>query len=1393
MAISVKQFLNPLNCDEPTNEISVMYDSDVSNGGVNICNGGGTLTNIYGNFSTLADIYSNSATVNAPNTDICDDGIDVVFVIDYTGSMGNAIAGVKNGIANIVSTLDTESAGNYRVGVVIYDEYSGDGTSPTYAGSAYWSTTLPSSQKEMLSTGNGHTQWFTCMEKMNAIGNSASLTASLNVLASSSPGSNSSTSMRLGSGVNYPEPGGLASKRAAEGFAGAWRANALKLVINITDNIPGGDDDNYTAADTTFFQTTLKNYFDTNNIQYYHNTSIQHDPTAGGYNATYATQDANTHKYLAEQTTPAGLFISGLSFSSTWTTAIEQGIEDLCSTTTTYTCDPAAAGWYAMTPIVGGTTIAYYWNGTAWTVQYACPAPQFTVQVDFIDNVSNGSVEDFAINLANQYDLDTLEFTGETGDVFSATASVSVDNGWQNMSLTVSNVSDTNIITSTSVDNGNLEVTIQVTIGSSDQIGANAESLQINGTASQTPRTLRVDIVNGTSDTQDANGDAQSPAGYIDMNLVEPSNGWINMASTYTNYAYRYTFTDTPGESYNFDVEFLPVQSDYTLNVQSQTVISTNIAGQGGSSYQPGLDAISNLTLTTGSSNPDLTGTITIPTESSWVKIFIYGDVNQPKYLYRFNATDTITGATASPSLQIFSGYTGSLHPFTVAANADAGYNNVNVNNVIPNIAYNDNAAITTGPTVNSNNDGAEGTITMPQNGGEGGIVLGGSADQISYTYTVTIVDNMSTTSWNQVLFTGPAGSTPSASNGITGIVNSEYSYNAQTISNNSSGNILTSTIASASTPSINLSLSAMPLGGGSATVTISGTESQIEYDFTLNIVTDNPTSGSFASPSVILTGAANEVITGTFTYTQASGFTYTSTGHSTSSSAIDPISYVTGQLLSTNYTVTMPSGGGSGTITCDDTFENAVTWDYELGFDTTHSTTFDTNATITPAPPIILTGAAGTQQNWTYTITPSPSYYVIDNFVTSQIGTYSGSSDPGSPYTNTGTEISLGTTAGAGGNAKIVAGSVTIPFEGGEGSIFPTQKTEIIAPTEDFQITIVNNISNTTFTPTSPLVIAAQVGASISAVIDMVSDSGWTHDVTSVTVSNNYGNTVSAQATVGEDVNFNGTMPVGGGSTTITIGGTSTIIIAYANFNFTETSGGQAETEGDWDNTTLQVSGSPGSTHSISNYWRTTNSGNSQTFTPASVTSLTRTGTNYPSQDPFNGTLVHQQPTSGSDSRTLGTFTMPAGGGTWGFEFNSTRFAPTTTASACDCNDYTGGTPPLVSFGPDLNSGGTGYFDITWTNACGSIISTADITVDYGFGYSVFSNGWSTDTTTFKRATNLLAGDYRVTVQYDAGNCTGVIDVIDITIVNTTTTTTTTTTTSGGFGGPRGGLSPSP
>ena len=71
---------------------------------------------------------------------------------------------------------------------------------------------------------------------------------------------NSSTGMSIGAGDGGPEPGGLATYEvAANAFAGQWRADALKLIIHITDNYAGGDDDVANSADQTYFQNTLSN------------------------------------------------------------------------------------------------------------------------------------------------------------------------------------------------------------------------------------------------------------------------------------------------------------------------------------------------------------------------------------------------------------------------------------------------------------------------------------------------------------------------------------------------------------------------------------------------------------------------------------------------------------------------------------------------------------------------------------------------------------------------------------------------------------------------------------------------------------------------------------------------------------------------------------------------------------------------------------------------------------------------------------------------------------------------------------------------------------------------------------------------------------------------------
>ncbi|HTM98289.1 MAG TPA: vWA domain-containing protein [Pedobacter sp.] len=178
----------------------------------------------------------------------CTKGMDVVFVIDYTGSMGGAIDNIKNSISNIVSTIVTKSAGDYRLALTIFDE-AAKGGAPAYIGQTPY-TSLPAANKLVISTGPTTNQYLTTMESFGYANNSTFATqlAKLN------------GPMSLGNGNGFPEPGDLLlDKIINASFAGAWRPNITKLVIVITDAPASGNDDNNNAADDAFLTTLATN------------------------------------------------------------------------------------------------------------------------------------------------------------------------------------------------------------------------------------------------------------------------------------------------------------------------------------------------------------------------------------------------------------------------------------------------------------------------------------------------------------------------------------------------------------------------------------------------------------------------------------------------------------------------------------------------------------------------------------------------------------------------------------------------------------------------------------------------------------------------------------------------------------------------------------------------------------------------------------------------------------------------------------------------------------------------------------------------------------------------------------------------------------------------------
>ena len=184
----------------------------------------------------------------------CADGMDVVFLVDYTGSMRDAINAIKAAIASIVSTIVAESGNNYRLGLVLFDEYNPnlEPQARYETGSAY--ITLPTSQKytnlyNPEGTTSDRKQYITAMEVFSQ-NNESTFTTQLNEI-------NTST-FALGYGVNGPEPADMGIDRIVNhDIVGAFRDNVSKLVILITDQPSSGDDDINNATDVAFAQTLI--------------------------------------------------------------------------------------------------------------------------------------------------------------------------------------------------------------------------------------------------------------------------------------------------------------------------------------------------------------------------------------------------------------------------------------------------------------------------------------------------------------------------------------------------------------------------------------------------------------------------------------------------------------------------------------------------------------------------------------------------------------------------------------------------------------------------------------------------------------------------------------------------------------------------------------------------------------------------------------------------------------------------------------------------------------------------------------------------------------------------------------------------------------------------------
>ena len=186
----------------------------------------------------------------------CNLAMDVVFLIDYTGSMSNDMNTLKSNVATITNKVVERSGGDYRLSAVLIDQ---DSSQPSYWSNGTVVANLNSSYRY-----NSGTIYLAAMVPL-AHSNKSDFDTKIGYLNGSS---NSATSMVLGGGSGAPEPNDTAIDRVINhDFAGAFRSGVNKMIILMTDNAPDGDgDDAFNGAEEYDKMGTLSANAVSNNI-----------------------------------------------------------------------------------------------------------------------------------------------------------------------------------------------------------------------------------------------------------------------------------------------------------------------------------------------------------------------------------------------------------------------------------------------------------------------------------------------------------------------------------------------------------------------------------------------------------------------------------------------------------------------------------------------------------------------------------------------------------------------------------------------------------------------------------------------------------------------------------------------------------------------------------------------------------------------------------------------------------------------------------------------------------------------------------------------------------------------------------------------------------------------
>jgi len=187
----------------------------------------------------------------------CSDGMDVSFIVDYTGSMGGIINSVKSSIASIATTIDTmvDPAKIYRLSLTLADEQTLNASSWNYSAKSEY-TGLPSAQRLSLDgTGSNAREILLTSMEVFQNNNVTTFTTQLSKI-----NNNTGNNLPLGNGIGGAEPTDLATwgNIAADGDGsshvhyanqGAWRIGVVRLNCIFSDAAPSDTNDNFNGVD----------------------------------------------------------------------------------------------------------------------------------------------------------------------------------------------------------------------------------------------------------------------------------------------------------------------------------------------------------------------------------------------------------------------------------------------------------------------------------------------------------------------------------------------------------------------------------------------------------------------------------------------------------------------------------------------------------------------------------------------------------------------------------------------------------------------------------------------------------------------------------------------------------------------------------------------------------------------------------------------------------------------------------------------------------------------------------------------------------------------------------------------------------------------------------------